>query len=164
MPNTAVLLYIAAVYNRPFSSFSPSFEHPPEFSPRTPKVEAGLLSATSKSASNSTWCTKPIDDLPSNARCEHLKYLHYFAIPLPHLLTPLYWPVRNHEEGTKPRQKARDTTPSLFPLRRNQSNSSMHKVGCSGISCSTAWMKLHCRKDARKKNFLFGRFVGMHMY
>jgi hypothetical protein len=25
-------------------------------------------------------------------------------------------------------------------------------------------MKLHCRKDAGKKNFLFGRFVGMHMY
>jgi len=64
----------------------------------------------------------------------------------------------------KPRQNARNTTPSLFPLRRNQSNSSVHKVGGSGVSCSTAWMKLDCRKDAEKENFLFGRFVGMHMY
>jgi len=84
MLNTVILLYIAAVYNRPFSSFSPSFEHPPEFSPRTLKVETGLLSATSKSASNSTWCTKPIDNLPSNARCEHLST--YITLPSHYLV------------------------------------------------------------------------------
>jgi hypothetical protein len=36
---------------------------PPESSPRSPKVGAGLRSATSKSASNATWCTKPVDEI-----------------------------------------------------------------------------------------------------
>ena len=43
-PNTDILPYISTVYNRPFSSFSRSFEYPRESSPGTPRVDAGRLS------------------------------------------------------------------------------------------------------------------------